>query len=64
MNTKKKVLVCDDELHILELVSYIVREEGYELITAEDGEEGLRLARTESPDLVLLDVMMPKLQRF
>jgi DNA-binding response OmpR family regulator len=56
----KKVLVCDDELHILEAVSFIVRQEGYELITAQDGDEALRAARAESPDLVLLDVMMPK----
>ncbi|MGH9632167.1 MAG: response regulator transcription factor [Bryobacteraceae bacterium] len=56
----KKVLVCDDELYILESVSYVVREEGYDVLTAEDGEEGLRLIREQSPDLVLLDIMMPK----
>jgi DNA-binding response OmpR family regulator len=56
----KKVLVCDDELYILESVSYVVREEGYAVVTAEDGEEGLRLARSERPDLVLLDIMMPR----
>jgi len=55
----KKVLVCDDELHILESVSYVIREEGYSVITAEDGETGLQLARQELPNLVLLDIMMP-----
>ena len=60
MNTRKKVLVCDDDVPILLTLSFIVRQEGYELITAEDGEEGLRLARTELPDLILLDVTMPK----
>ena len=57
--SEKKVLVCDDEPCILEAVSFIVCEEGYQLLTATDGEEGLRLLRTEHPDLVFLDVMMP-----
>jgi two-component system, OmpR family, alkaline phosphatase synthesis response regulator PhoP len=55
----KKVLVCDDEPYILESVSYVVREEGYNVITAEDGGEALRLAKAELPDLILLDIMMP-----
>jgi DNA-binding response OmpR family regulator len=55
----KKVLVCDDELYILESVSYVVRGEGFQAITAEDGEQGLALAELERPDLILLDVMMP-----
>ena len=55
----KQVLVCDDELYILESVSYVVKEEGYEVLTAEDGEEALRLARSTRPDLILLDIMMP-----
>ena len=60
----KKVLICDDELYILESVSYVVREEGYNVTTAEDGEEALRLVRAEAPDLVLLDIMMPKKNGF
>ncbi len=56
----KKVLVCDDELYVLESVTYVVREEGYDAITAENGEEGLRLARETKPDLILLDIMMPR----
>ena len=56
---EKKVLICDDEPYILESVSFIVREEGYQVITANDGEQGLQLLRSEKPDLVLLDVMMP-----
>lgn len=57
----KKILVCDDDLYILQAVGRVVREEGYNLITAEDGDAALRLARKEMPDLVLLDVMMPKM---
>jgi len=56
----KKVLICDDERCVLEPVTYVVREEGYTVLTAEDGEEALRLARTELPDLMLLDISMPK----
>jgi DNA-binding response OmpR family regulator len=56
---RKKVLVCDDELYILESVSFVVRQEGYDVLTAEDGNQGLLLFREERPDLVLLDVMMP-----
>ena len=60
----KKVLVCDDELYILESVSYVVREEGFTALVAEDGEQALRLAREETPDVVLLDIMMPKKDGF
>ena len=55
----KTVLVCDDEQYILEALSYVIRNEGYEVLTAEDGEEGLRLARERKPALLFLDVMMP-----
>jgi len=60
----KKVLICDDEPYIRESVSYVARGEGYDVLTAEDGEEGLRLAREERPDLVFLDLMMPRLNGF
>jgi DNA-binding response OmpR family regulator len=55
----KTVLVCDDELYILESVSFVVRQEGYNVITAEQGDVGLRLARENDPQVVLLDIMMP-----
>ena len=60
----KKVLICDDEPFILESVSYVARSEGYEVVTAEDGEEGLRLAREECPDMMFLDLMMPRMNGF
>lgn len=57
----KKVLVCDDEPYIVESVSYVVRKAGYEVAVAEDGVEALTTARRERPDLIFLDIMMPRL---
>lgn len=54
----KKVMVCDDDLYVIETVSFVARQEGFEVLSAEDGMEGLRLAREQSPDLLFLDVMM------
>ena len=56
----KKVLVVDDEPDILEIIQYNLRNEGYEVATAGDGDEGLRLAKSFKPDLIILDVMMPR----
>lgn len=56
----KTVLVCDDEPCILESVSYVVREEGYSVLVADNGSDALRLARSESPDAMILDISMPK----
>ena len=57
----KKVLVCDDEPYIVESVSYVVRKAGYDVAVAEDGVEALTTARRERPDLIFLDIMMPRL---
>lgn len=57
----KKVLVCDDEPYIVESVSYVVRKAGFEVVVAEDGQEALAAGRREKPDLIFLDIMMPKL---
>jgi DNA-binding response OmpR family regulator len=54
------VLVADDEDDIRSLVSFRLKRAGYEVITAADGEEALLLATTRLPDLVVLDMMMPK----
>jgi DNA-binding response OmpR family regulator len=59
--TKEKILVVDDEEDILELVRYNLSREGYKIICAASGEEGLKTARTENPDLIVLDLMLPGL---
>ncbi len=58
-NSVHKILLVDDEPDILEFLSYNLKKEGYEVHTALTGEEGIRLAKKEIPNLVLLDVMMP-----
>jgi two-component system response regulator VicR len=60
----KKILVVDDEKNITDIVAYNLRKEGYEVVCAYDGEKGLELAISESPELILLDLMMPKLDGF
>jgi two-component system alkaline phosphatase synthesis response regulator PhoP len=57
----KKILVVDDEPDILEILSYNLRKEGFEVITANNGEEGLKKAEQEIPDLIILDIMMPQM---
>jgi two-component system, OmpR family, alkaline phosphatase synthesis response regulator PhoP len=55
----KKVLIADDEPDILEIISYNLRQEGYETILAKDGEDALQKVKIFKPDLVILDIMMP-----
>ncbi len=59
-DSAKKILVADDEPDILEIISYNLRKEGYEVFTASDGNEALDKARLHHPDLIILDIMMPK----
>jgi pilus assembly protein CpaE len=59
-----KILVVDDDPNVQRLLTYTVRQEGYEVITANDGAEAFRTWSTEHPDLVLLDVMLPKLDGY
>ena len=56
-----KILIVDDEPDILEFLEYNLVREGYEVLTASDGEEALRLAEKEHPDLIILDIMMPRM---
>ena len=58
------VLAADDDPLIRELIQFRLERSGYEVVTAEDGDEALRLARERHPDLVVLDVMMPGLNGY
>lgn len=59
--SKRKVLVVDDEIHILHVVSLKLRNGGYEVVTAQDGREGLDIAQVECPDVIITDYQMPHL---
>jgi len=56
-----KILLVDDEPDILEIVGYNLSAEGYKVITAENGVQGVKLAKKEKPHLIILDVMMPEM---
>ena len=60
----KKILIVDDEQDIVETLAFMLKQKGYECIMAYDGEEGLKLAKEEAPDLIILDVMMPKINGY
>jgi two-component system alkaline phosphatase synthesis response regulator PhoP len=60
----KKILVIEDDPAISRLVDYSLRHEGYEVVTASNGLEGIRKAHHETPDLVILDVMLPGMDGF
>lgn len=55
----KKIIAADDEAHILHIVSMKLRNAGFEVITAMDGEEALELCRSEKPDMLITDYQMP-----
>jgi len=59
-----KILVVDDDPSIVDILQVLLKSKGYEVAVARDGREGLAMARQEKPDLIILDVMMPKLDGF
>ncbi|MFC2052016.1 response regulator transcription factor [Chloroflexota bacterium] len=59
-----KILVVDDDPDIREAVAMILESQGYEVVTARDGIEGLATLKAENPDLMILDLMMPKMDGF
>ena len=61
---KGRILVVDDEIYIVHILDFSLGMEGYEVITALDGEQALEKARSEKPDLIVLDIMMPKLDGY
>ncbi len=64
MKGKPRILVVDDERLITTMLKDILEAHGYEVLVAYDGQEGLKRARTWRPDLIILDIMMPKLDGF
>jgi two-component system alkaline phosphatase synthesis response regulator PhoP len=56
----KKILIVEDEKELLALISQSFKEQGFDVITAENGEDGLNIAQKEKPDLIILDILMPK----
>ncbi|MBN1884109.1 MAG: response regulator [Candidatus Krumholzibacteriota bacterium] len=61
---KGKVLVVDDEVNITQILEFSIASEGYEVIAASNGEEAIEKARREQPDLIILDVMMPRIDGY
>ncbi len=60
----KRILIVEDDPSVLRATSFILEKEGYEVLTAVDGLEGLRKAKEENPDLLILDVMLPGIDGF
>ena len=60
----KKILIVDDEKAIVDILNHNLKREGYETIQAYDGEEAIEKSKNEKPDLILLDVMLPKMDGF
>jgi DNA-binding response OmpR family regulator len=61
---KKRILIVDDEEDILIVLKFRLEANNYEVLTASSGQEGLNKARTEKPDLIILDLMLPKLDGY
>ncbi|HKQ18931.1 MAG TPA: response regulator [Candidatus Eisenbacteria bacterium] len=62
--SKGKILVVDDEIYIVHILDFSLGMEGYEVVTALDGEQALEKLKVEKPDLIVLDIMMPKLDGY
>ena len=63
-NNTKTILIVDDEKNIVDILSFNLQHEGFSILVAYDGKEGLRLAKEKNPDLILLDVMLPYMDGF
>ena len=61
MRSKKKILVVDDERQLVSLIELHMEMAGYEVLSAGDGEKALAIIKEEKPDLVILDLMLPKI---
>jgi len=59
MSTSRKILIADDEPDILEILQFNLQQEGYDVVTAKNGDEAIEKAQKTNPDLIILDIMMP-----
>ena len=64
MENSKKILIVDDDKDFLKALNIILEDKGYSIVTATEGAQALELARTESPSLILLDIMLPGMNGF
>lgn len=64
MNQRSKILIVDDEPNILLSLEFLMKKEGYQVFIARDGEEAFEIIEKQFPDLVLLDIMMPKIDGY
>jgi two-component system alkaline phosphatase synthesis response regulator PhoP len=62
--SKVKILLVEDDRDIVEMVEYNLKQDGYETLSALNGEDGIHLAKTEHPDLIILDIMLPVIDGF
>ena len=60
----KSVLIIDDEADIREILAYNLKKEGFNVLTAQNGPDGILIAQTTSPDIIILDVMMPEMDGY
>lgn len=61
---KKKIMLVDDEAFIIRSLQFVLKKTGHDIVTAGNGEEAIEKAKTEKPDLMFLDIMMPKKDGF
>ncbi|MGB9698222.1 MAG: response regulator [Thermodesulfobacteriota bacterium] len=64
MMNSPRILIIDDEIDLVETIRFPLELEGYQVLVAYNGEEGLHLARKEKPDLIILDLMLPKIDGY
>ena len=64
VDTGKRILIVEDDAIISDIIAYNLKKEGFQPLTASDGETGLTMAQTEKPELILLDVMLPGMNGF
>ncbi|MFH0739102.1 MAG: response regulator [Candidatus Omnitrophota bacterium] len=64
MEKKKRILLIEDEVDLLEMLKFRLEANNYEILTASDGHQGLVKARKEKPDLIILDLMLPKMDGY